>query len=465
MCKEEYLLYELYRKLCLYEEIVIYGAGAYGKCFLKQMYHMNLYKKYIFAVTEKSKEEICLGHEVKTIDDAIKDMTSSGVVVIAVGKKLRDELLEELSRRKIKNYLVLEDELLAVLKKQEMILEKQAKVTEFASENLMHNFQRNMQKCPAVSVLVPICNVEKYVAQCIKSLLEQSMYNIEIIALDDGSTDKSAAILDELAGEDERIRVIHKSNSGYGDTMNWGLTLARGEYIVILESDDYAETDMIYSLYSAAVLKNADMVIANYYVDCVDENGQLEKITKSEEIKDVIYWEYASENQRKKIAYSTPGIWRCIYKKAFLEKNNIRFLPTPGASYQDTSFFVKAVMMSQKLICIRDRVMHYRRGHSVASVKDTNKVYTVCEELYEIRRYMEEYEMKSWYGLYGLILFIKYYWNFQRLVEPQKTEFLNFFRRELEEADRNGWNNSEDWPEWKRTQRKQLFGSEEDENR
>lgn len=461
----QYVLYELYRKLCLYDEIIIYGAGTYGQLFLRQMYNIGLYKKYIFAVTVKGDEKCCMGHEIRTIAHALRDMSSSALVVVAVGKELRESLVENLTQKKGIDYLVLDDEILVALKQQEIFWGKQQEKSKQIESCLKNNFRKNEQLCPAVSVLVPVCNVQKYVTQCIESLLQQSMYNLEIIALDDGSTDNSASILDELSKQDERLRVIHKKNSGYGDTMNWGIALARGEYVAILESDDYAEKDMIYFLYSAAVLKNAELVIADYYVDQVHADGKLEKIIKAETLQEINYWEYLSEEQRKKLAYATPGIWRCLYKKSFLEKMNINFLITHGASYQDTSFYVKAVMMAQKTVCIRDRIMHYRRGHSAASVMNTDKVYAVCGELQEIRRYMQEHNMKSWYGSYGLLLFIKYLWNFQRLEKTQKTEFLNYFKCELEEADRTGWNDQDIWPEWKRMQRDRLFGGKSDESR
>ena len=94
---------------------------------------------------------------------------------------------------------------------------------------------------PQISVLVPVYNVECYLEQCLESLVKQSFKDIEMICVDDGSTDCSGLILDRYAASDSRIRVIHKQNTGYGDSMNVALDCARGEYIAILESDDYAK--------------------------------------------------------------------------------------------------------------------------------------------------------------------------------------------------------------------------------
>ena len=115
-----------------------------------------------------------------------------------------------------------------------------------------------------VSVVVPVCNVEEYVEQCLRSLMNQTMGEIEIICMDDGSTDSSGVILDRLAKEDNRILVTHKDNTGYGDTMNQGISLARGEYIGIVESDDFAEADMFKKLYAEAIANDADIVKCNF---------------------------------------------------------------------------------------------------------------------------------------------------------------------------------------------------------
>ena len=101
------------------------------------------------------------------------------------------------------------------------------------------------QNQPLVSVLVPICNVEKYLDECLSSLQNQTLKDIEIICINDGSTDSSLDIINEFASEDPRFVVIDKSNSGYGDSMNRGLESARGKYISILESDDFLDADAL----------------------------------------------------------------------------------------------------------------------------------------------------------------------------------------------------------------------------
>lgn len=138
---------------------------------------------------------------------------------------------------------------------------------------------------PKVSILVPIYNNEVYLHECIDSIINQTLKDIEIILLDDGSTDNSPQICDEYAKKDNRIKVVHKENTGYGHTMNLGIEMATGEYIGIVESDDYVELDMFESLYNATVQNNQkiDIVKSNHTVFYGDKNNR----TFDKENKDI----------------------------------------------------------------------------------------------------------------------------------------------------------------------------------
>lgn len=119
---------------------------------------------------------------------------------------------------------------------------------------------------PLISLLVPICNVERYLRECLDSARDQTLADIEIICINDGSTDSSLEIINEYAAADSRFVVIDKPNSGYGDSMNKGLSIARGEYIGILESDDYFELDALETMYDAAKSVDAEVVKADFYL-------------------------------------------------------------------------------------------------------------------------------------------------------------------------------------------------------
>lgn len=122
----------------------------------------------------------------------------------------------------------------------------------------------NIQKtAPAVSVIVPIYNVEKYLADCVDSIRGQTFQNIEIILVDDGSTDLSGQMADDYVTQDDRIKVIHKENGGLSSARNAGMKIASGEYIYFCDSDDFISRDAIEILYETAVKNNLDMVLFN----------------------------------------------------------------------------------------------------------------------------------------------------------------------------------------------------------
>lgn len=123
-----------------------------------------------------------------------------------------------------------------------------------------------MSNQPKVSVVVPIYGVEKYLHQCVDSILAQTLKDIEIILVDDGSKDKCPEIVDEYAKKDPRIVSVHQPNGGYGRAVNHGIELAKGEYIGIIESDDWIEPTMYEKLYQKAVETNSDITKSNFYV-------------------------------------------------------------------------------------------------------------------------------------------------------------------------------------------------------
>lgn len=132
---------------------------------------------------------------------------------------------------------------------------------------------------PIISCIVPVYNVEKYLANCVDSILKQTFANFELILVDDGSTDKSSSICDEYAIKDSRIKVIHKINGGVSSARNTGLDIAKGEYITFIDSDDWVDSNYFLTLYKAAIETNADLVICGFKEEmpknCFSENSDM----------------------------------------------------------------------------------------------------------------------------------------------------------------------------------------------
>ena len=270
----------------------------------------------------------------------------------------------------------------------------------------------------AVSVLVPCCNVEKYLPQCLDSVVNQTLRDLEIICINDGSTDSTPDILREYAARDPRIRIIDKENTGYGDSMNRALGMASGEYIGIVEADDWADADMFEQLYAAAREHDCDLVKSNFY-DYSGGVSTLNEIIPPEDAEQVI-----APKLRTAIFTQTCYIWTAIYRRSWLERERIRFLPTPGASYQDTSFNFKALACAERAWFMRDAFLHYRRDNENSSIYSSGKIYCVCDEYAEIERFIQKNE--KYISLFHVAYKMKYqsyYWNFRRLPLPVDMEF------------------------------------------
>lgn len=128
---------------------------------------------------------------------------------------------------------------------------------------------------PLISIIVPVYNVELYLSRCIDSIINQTYKNLEIILVDDGSTDNCGIICDDYEKKDSRIKVIHKKNGGQAEARNRGLDLSVGEYIVFIDSDDYIDEHMIEVLYCKLKEDNSDMAICNYMISNEDENHNI----------------------------------------------------------------------------------------------------------------------------------------------------------------------------------------------
>ena len=192
------------------------------------------------------------------------------------------------------------------------------------------------QACPSVSVLVPIYNVERYLPQCLEALCSQTLRDLEIVAVNDGSTDGSLSVLQEWARKDERIVIVDKPNSGYGASMNCGIEAARGAYIGIVEPDDFPERDMFKRLLRMAQRHDCDLVKCNFFEHYEDHDDRIRNFA------DFPYGRLFDPVEQPRIVCTIPAIWTGLYRKAWLDDEGIRFRETPGASFQDTSFVMKS---------------------------------------------------------------------------------------------------------------------------
>lgn len=214
---------------------------------------------------------------------------------------------------------------------------------------------------PKVSVVVPIYNVERYLKECVDSILNQTLRDIEIILVDDGSPDGCGKIVDEYAKKDSRVVAVHQKNSGYSIAVNKGIDLARGEYIGIIESDDWIEPDMYEKLYESAKSNDTDITKGEFYY----YNPTLSEANQNITYKNPsgIDLDYAPNRafhitEWPRLIGFHASIWSSIYRADFVKK--IKIPETAGASYQDFPFMIDVMTRAKRITVVKKPFVHWR---------------------------------------------------------------------------------------------------------
>ncbi|MDR2766288.1 MAG: glycosyltransferase [Holosporaceae bacterium] len=241
-----------------------------------------------------------------------------------------------------------------------------------------------------ISVIVPVYNVEKYLSKCLESILSQSFLDIEVICVNDGSTDRSAAILKEYAGKDSRITVINQSNCGLAAARNAGLRGAAGRYVLFVDSDDWIHPEICATL-AATIFDDLDLVV--FDVKCIREDGlganrPLEK--------------YLRINFRGKISIDADKImkipvvaWNKMYRKDVIDKYQISF--PEGLLHEDNSFHWKYLVRAKSAYFVPQKLYNYRIRHGSITDKIASKVldhFRICLEIHE---YLAKYDLLEKY--------------------------------------------------------------------
>lgn len=309
---------------------------------------------------------------------------------------------------------------------------------------------------PKVSVVIPCYNVEKYLHQCLDSVVNQTLKELEIICVNDGSKDSTLSIIQEYAAKDDRIRIIDKPNGGYGESMNRGFNLATGEYIGIIESDDYAELDMFERLYTCAKEHELDVVKSGFffYFSKPTETNTPSPIasptTSGRTFCPVT--DFKSKMEMVEFFNIKPTIWSAIYRKDFIRSNDIRFNETPGASYQDASFNFKVWTCAKRVRLLEECFLHYRQDNEASSINSPGKVYCICDEYDEMTRFLDTRPIEK--GILEPVMvriqYDSYNWNYGRLSEELQAEFIQRFHDDFKKHQLDGLLQREyfEWYKW-----------------
>ena len=289
-----------------------------------------------------------------------------------------------------------------------------------------------------VSIIIPVYNVEEYLEECLDSAISQTLQDIEIICVNDGSTDNSLNILKDYASRDKRIRIINKANAGYGHVMNLGMDMASGEYIGIIESDDYVLPEMFERLYSVAKEHDLDFVKSNFY-RFHRGNDYLEKTFNKIAFKDENYNKIICPRENHDCFTFIMNTWCGIYKRDFLQKNCIRHFETPGASFQDNGFWFKANVYADKTMYLNDAFYMNRRDNPDSSVNDSGKMMCANREYHLIYDFLEKNDIKEdFLDVYSLKQYHNYLFTLSRIAKENKKEYLNIISKEFNQSNQKG---------------------------
>lgn len=212
-----------------------------------------------------------------------------------------------------------------------------------------------------VSVVVPCYNVEGSVAECVRGIRMNDRASLEILLVDDGSTDATAKILAELAERDGRIRVIEKPNGGYGSAVNRGFDEARGRYLAIAEPDDYVAAHMYDELFELAGSYGFPDVVKSSYWRVITGADGTETLRHNDYYRAIRprIQPFTLKDEPWLLRYH-PSIWSAIYRRDFIEGNSIRFKEAPGAGWVDNPFLVDTLARAESIVYTDDAYYHYR---------------------------------------------------------------------------------------------------------
>lgn len=278
------------------------------------------------------------------------------------------------------------------------------------SEEFALPTQHEFCRQPKVSVIVPVYKVEKYLVQCLNSIVNQTMEELEIIIVDEGDQDRCREIIDSFAERDPRIVAPHEKHGGYGASCNFGIRMARGEYLAIVESDDFIEPEMYEEMYAYAKALDADVVKTPFY-EYGDEIGR----------RDCSFRRMLSERLPKGICFSVkeygdllgvhPSLWSALYNMSYIRENGIQFPEAKGAAYVDQMFRVQYLIQAKSIAWL-DKPYYNYRIDSEGSSNDNFKCTPMLERWKEIHSYFET--MKEDYDKYyaPYLILEEYYTTF-----------------------------------------------------
>lgn len=237
---------------------------------------------------------------------------------------------------------------------------------------------------PKISIIMPSLNVAAYIRESVGSVMGQSLRDIEILCIDAGSTDGTREILDELTKADSRVHMYHSDRKSYGYQVNLGIGLAKGEYIAIVETDDYIDPGMYEELYQAARSNDCDYVKSDYFFYWTQTDGERFFIKKKMFAESDLYGGVVEPVRHPQVASGDWYLWNGIYKRDFLLRNRIRFHETPGAAFQDIGFLYWTGIYAKRALYLEKPFYRYCIDRDGSSSNSGKALGYACREFQEL---------------------------------------------------------------------------------
>ena len=229
-----------------------------------------------------------------------------------------------------------------------------------------------------VSVIVPVYNAEKFIKDCLNSIFEQTLKDIEVIVIDDGSTDDTSMILKKyLQNFTNKMKIITKENQGQGKARNIGIELAKGEFVTFVDADDKIESDMLQKMYQEAKKEEADVIICDYF-EIMQEKEIIKKSIPDK-----------SGDRKRDYIISVAGPCNKLIRTNLLRKNNLRFLET--GIYEDLAMIPIVGLYANKIIYLEEPLYKYyiRKGSTMRQNTFNSKLYSIYQVLETLKKSFE----------------------------------------------------------------------------
>ncbi|MDR1963460.1 MAG: glycosyltransferase family 2 protein [Planctomycetaceae bacterium] len=279
---------------------------------------------------------------------------------------------------------------------------------------------------PIISIIIPVYNAVPYLRESLDSVANQTMREIQIICINDGSTDDSPAILEEYANRDSRFLIVNQNNAGVASARNVGLSLVTGKYILFVDSDDTIDSSLCEKVYKKAEQSNADFVL--FFHDTPNGHNHVCDTTINPD--DKVGW------QEKKVLLSFGTIWGKLWRNNFLTKHNLKFYEKLRC-FDDVMFYWQGLLLALKVAVLPETLYHYYVRESSLTTWHGKHCLAIFDEFTECKLFLKKNGLYQSYKEYFLRVKIDMLFSLYHKIEREfETEFCEKIKNSLDEEEK-----------------------------